>query len=43
MHRVRVTVPGQVYDLVEGLNKGEIDVLRLYGESVRRLYEIAPD
>jgi transposase len=43
IHRVRVTVSGQVYDLVEGLNEGKIKVLRLFGESVCRLYQIAPD
>jgi transposase len=42
IHRVRVTVPGQVYDLVEGLNEGKIKVLRLFGEGVCRLYQITP-
>jgi transposase len=42
MHRVRVTVQGQVYDLVEGLNEVTIKVLRLFGEGVCRLYQISP-
>jgi transposase len=42
IHRVRVTVQGQVYDLVEGLNEGKINVLRLFGEGVCRLYQISP-
>jgi transposase len=42
IHRVRVTVQGQVYDLVEGLNEGKIKVLRLFGEGVCRLYQISP-
>jgi transposase len=42
IHRVHVTVQGQVYDLVEGLNEGKIKVLRLFGEGVCRLYQISP-
>jgi transposase len=42
IHRVRVTVQGQVYDLVEGLNEVTIKVLRLFGEGVCRLYQISP-
>ena len=41
-HRVRVTVPGQVHDLMEGLNEGHIKRLRLFGDEVCRLYQIAP-
>jgi hypothetical protein len=42
IHRVRVTVHGQVHDLIEGLNDVQINVLRLFGEEVRRLYQISP-
>jgi hypothetical protein len=38
IHRVRVTVPGTVHDLSEGLNKVQITILRLCGEDVCRLY-----
>jgi transposase len=42
IHRVRVTVQGQVHDLIAGLNAVQINVLRLFGEEVCRLYHIAP-
>jgi transposase len=42
LHRVRVTVQGQVHDLIEGLNDVQIKVLRLFGEEVCRLYHISP-
>jgi transposase len=42
IHRVRVTVQGQVHDLIEGLNDVQIKVLRLFGEQVCRLYQISP-
>jgi transposase len=42
IHRVRVTVQGQVHDLIEGLNDVQIKVLRLFGEEVCRLYQISP-
>jgi transposase len=42
MHRVRVTVPGQVHDLIEGLNEVHIKLLRLCGDEVCRLYQISP-
>jgi transposase len=42
IHRVRVTVQGQVYDLIEGLNAVQIKILRLFGEEVCRLYQISP-
>jgi hypothetical protein len=42
IHRVRVTVQGQVHDLIEGLNDVQINVLRLFGEEVCRLYQISP-
>jgi hypothetical protein len=42
IHRVRVTVQGQVHDLIEGLNDVQINILRLFGEAVWRLYHISP-
>ena len=42
IHRVRVTVQGQVHDLMEGLNEVQIKILRLFGEEVCRLYQISP-
>ena len=42
LHRVRVTVQGTVHDLIEGLNKMQINILRLFGEEVCRLYQISP-
>jgi len=42
IHRVRVTVQGTVHDLIEGLNKMQINILRLFGEEVCRLYQISP-
>jgi transposase len=42
IHRVRVTVQGKVHDLIEGLNKVQIKILRLFGEEVCRLYQISP-
>ena len=42
IHRVRVTVQGQVHDLIAGLNDVQIKVLRLFGEEVCRLYHISP-
>jgi hypothetical protein len=40
IHRVRVTVQDQVYDLIEGLNDVQIKILRLFGEQVCCLYQI---
>src|SRR3989442_9307805 len=40
IHRVRVTVQGEVLDLIEGLNEVRIKILRLFGEGVCRLYQI---
>jgi hypothetical protein len=40
--RVRVTVQGEVHDLIEGLNAVQIKILRLFGEEVCRLYQISP-
>ena len=42
IHRVRVTVQGQLHDLIEGLNEVQIKILRLFGEEVCRLYQISP-
>jgi hypothetical protein len=42
IHRVRVTVQGQIHDLIEGLNAVQINILRLFGEAVCRLYQISP-
>jgi hypothetical protein len=42
IHRVRVTVQGQVHNLIEGLNEVKIKILRLFGEEVCRLYQISP-
>jgi hypothetical protein len=42
IHRVRVTVQGQVQDLIEGLNEVQMKVLRLFGEEVCQLYQISP-
>jgi hypothetical protein len=41
IHRVRVTVQGQVYDLIKGLNNVKIKVLRLFGEQVCCLYQLS--
>lgn len=42
IHRVQVTVQGQVQELIEGLNDVQINILRLFGEDVCRLYQISP-
>jgi transposase len=42
IHRVRVMVPGQVHDVIEGLNNVQIKILRLFGNEVCRLYQISP-
>jgi transposase len=42
IHRVRVMVQGQGHDVIEGLNEGQIKILRLFGEEVCRLYQISP-
>jgi transposase len=42
IHRVRVTVQGQVHDLIEGLNDVQIKILRLFGVQVCCLYQISP-
>jgi transposase len=42
IHRLRVTVHGKVYDLIEGLNEIQINILRVFGAEVCQLYQIAP-
>ena len=42
IHRIRMTVQGQVHDLIEGMNEVKIKILRLFGEGVCRLYQISP-
>jgi transposase len=42
IHCVRVTVQGQVHELIEGLNDVKIKILRLFGERVCCLYQISP-
>jgi transposase len=42
IHRVQVIVQGQVHDLIEGLNEVQINILRLFGDEVCRLYQISP-
>jgi transposase len=41
IHRVQVTLQGQVHDLIEGLNDVQIKILRLFGNKVCRLYQIS--
>ena len=42
IHRGRLTMPGKIHDLIEGLNEVHMKILRLFGEEVRRLYHISP-
>jgi transposase len=42
IHRVRMTLQGQVHDRIEGLNDVQIKVLRLFGNEVCHLYQISP-
>jgi transposase len=42
IHRVRVTVQGEIHDRIEGLHEVTRQVLRLCGERVCRLDQIAP-
>jgi transposase len=41
IHRVRLTLQGQVHDLIEGLHDVQIKILRLFGHEVCRLYQIS--
>jgi transposase len=42
IHRIRITVQGQAHDLIEGLHDVQVKILRLFGNEVCRLYQIAP-
>ena len=42
IHRVRMTVQGQLHDLIAGLNDVQSKILRLFGHEVCRLYQISP-
>ena len=42
IHRVRVTVQGELHDLFEGLHEVTCQILRLFGDRVCHLYQIAP-
>jgi cytochrome P450 len=39
--RVRMTLQGQVQELIAGLNDLQIKILRLFGNEVCRLYQIS--
>lgn len=41
IHRVRVSVQGQMHDLIEGLNEVQIKILRLFGQEVCQIYQIS--
>ena len=41
IHRVRMTVQGQVHALIEGLNDVQSKILRIHGNEVCRLYQIS--
>jgi hypothetical protein len=41
IERVRLMVDGQVQDLITGLNAVKINILRLFGERVCRVYQLA--
>jgi transposase len=41
IHRLRMTVQGQVHDLMAGLNDVQVKILRLFGKEVCRLYQIS--
>ncbi len=40
IERVRVTVEGEVHDLITGLNEVKIKILRLFGEQVCHVYQL---
>jgi transposase len=40
IERVRVTVDGQVRELITGLNEVKIKILRLFGEQVCHVYQL---
>jgi transposase len=41
IHRVRVSIQGQLHDLIEGLNQVQINILRLFGQDVCQIYQIS--
>jgi transposase len=41
IHRVRMTVQGQIHNLIEGLNDVQVKILRLFGNEVCHLYQIS--
>jgi transposase len=41
IHRVRVSIQGQLHDLIEGLNQVQIKILRLFGQDVCQIYQIS--
>jgi len=41
IHRVLVSVRGQIHDLIEGLNEVQIKILRLFGQEVCQIYQIS--
>jgi transposase len=41
INRVRVSVQGQMHDLIEGLNEVQIKILRLFGQEVCQIYQIS--
>jgi transposase len=41
IHRVRVTIEGEVHDCIEGLGAVQTKILRLFGAEVCRLYQIS--
>jgi len=41
INRVRVSVQGQIHDLIEGLNEVQIKILRLFGQEVCQIYQIS--
>jgi transposase len=43
IHRVQAMVQGQGHDLIDGLNEVQINILRLFGDEVGRLYQISPE
>ena len=42
IHRVRVTIQGHVHERIESLTNVQINILRLFGNVVCRLYQISP-
>ena len=41
MTECSLMVQGQVHDVIEGLNEVQINILRLFGAEVCRLYQIS--